>query len=70
MTGNQTDVGIALFARRNRKVCLTEAGEQLADAVSHGFAMIFRSVYRLRAGTRQRVLSCEPTLLIALSPRA
>jgi len=66
----EEDLGIALFERRNRKVYLTEAGRNLADAVSNGFAMISRSVSQLRAGTRQRVLSCEPTLLMRwLIPR-
>lgn len=69
----EEDLGVELFERRSRRVYLTEAGKHLAKAVSEGFGGMSQAVRALRADARrarQRVLSCEPTLLMRwLIPR-
>ncbi|KTT27999.1 LysR family transcriptional regulator [Pseudomonas rhizoryzae] len=71
--GLEDDLGLALFERRSRRVFLTDAGRQLAQAVQQGLEVIREAVSELRAQARQQrqwVLSCEPTLLMRwLIPR-
>lgn len=69
----EDDLGVALFERRSRRVFLTPAGEQLAQAVREGMALMQQACHALRtpASTQRHwVLSCEPTLLMRwLIPR-
>lgn len=69
----EEDLDVDLFERRSRRVYLTEAGRRLAKAVSEGFGVMNQAVHALRTDARrarQRVLSCEPTLLMRwLIPR-
>lgn len=69
----EDDLGIALFARRNRRVFLTDAGRHLAQAVHEGMERMRQATQELRLRARQShrwVLSCEPTLLMRwLIPR-
>lgn len=69
----EDDLGIALFERRSRRVFLTDAGRELAQAVQEGLERMRGACHRLRmyAANEQRLtLSCEPTLLMRwLLPR-
>ena len=75
----EEDLGLALFERKSRRVHLTEAGQQLAQAVHEGLARMQQASDALREQARRQqqalqqrplVLSCEPTLLMRwLIPR-
>jgi len=68
----ETDLGTALFERRNRRVFLTEDGRRLYRAVEEGLGRIEREVAAIRArgDARPLTLSCEPTLMMRwLLPR-
>lgn len=69
----EEDLGVELFERRSRRVFLTAAGRRLAKAVSQGLGLMAQAVGEVRSESRrarQRVLSCEPTLLMRwLIPR-
>lgn len=61
-----------MFERRQRRVFLTEAGDQLYQAVREGLGQIRETAQALRQQSRPQslVLSCEPTLLMRwLIPR-
>jgi len=68
----EEDLGVMLFERRQRRVFLTEAGEQLYQAVREGLGGIRQTAQSLRQQSRPQslVISCEPTLLMRwLIPR-
>lgn len=68
----EDELGIALFARRNRRVYLTDAGRLLHQATAEAFGVLHSAARRLRRHAQQQplVLSCEPTLLMRwLIPR-
>ena len=68
----ESDLGTALFERRNRRVFLTDDGRELAEAVEIGFGRIEQAAASIRdkAGKAVVRLSCEPTLLMRwLIPR-
>lgn len=68
----EADLGVALFARRNRAVFLTEEGRLLARAVAQGLGHIEAAAQEIIAQQSGRAitLSCEPTLMMRwLIPR-
>nr|WP_152038231.1 LysR family transcriptional regulator [Paraburkholderia hospita] len=62
----EDDLGVQLFARRNRRVFLSPDGQRLAEAVRQGFDRIGSVCRELRERTDVIVLtiSCEPTLMM------
>lgn len=68
----ESDLGTALFTRRNRSVFLTDAGRKLAQSVTHGLGHIEDTISSIRAEQVhvQVTVSCEPTLMMRwLIPR-
>lgn len=62
----EDDLGVQLFARRNRRVFLSPDGQRLAEAVRQSFDRIGSVCreFRERAGETVLTLSCEPTLMM------
>ncbi|PQV44445.1 LysR family transcriptional regulator [Paraburkholderia sp. BL21I4N1] len=62
----EDDLGVQLFARRNRRVFLSPDGQRLAEAVRQSFDRIGAVCreFRERAGETVLTLSCEPTLMM------
>lgn len=68
----EEDLGIPLFARRNRAVFLTDAGRRLAQVVARGLGEIEDEVQLIKASHANApiTVSCEPTLMMRwLIPR-
>lgn len=60
----EKDLGLTLLQREGRGMGLTEAGRQLADALSEGFTSIADGIENLRNGPQSRGLrvTCTPAL--------
>jgi LysR family transcriptional regulator, glycine cleavage system transcriptional activator len=60
----EQDLGVLLFDRRNRSVCLTAAGRTLLDATVDAFTRVRGAVAAVRGADAPvpLVVSCEPTL--------
>ncbi|SFJ57663.1 LysR substrate-binding domain-containing protein [Celeribacter neptunius] len=60
----EKDLGMTLLQREGRSMVLTEAGQQLAEALSDGFSAIAEGIERLREGPASRGLrvTCTPAL--------
>lgn len=60
----EKDLGLTLLQREGRAMVLTDAGRQLAEALSDGFSAIAAGVEQLRSGPTSRGLriTCTPAL--------
>ncbi|OTA19935.1 LysR family transcriptional regulator [Xenorhabdus beddingii] len=62
----ETDLGIALFERRNRGLFLTPAGERLKQVCQQVFGLLTLTIDGLQktSQTTPLVVSCEPTIMM------